>query len=413
MPRVFTFLTNLGSGVVWALAAYVALISVYMAVVLCGAWLGRPRQRGVENQPSFVVIIPAHNEDQGIASTLRQIQQTDYPSEQISIVVICDNCTDRTAEVASQFGAQVLRRSDLANRGKGQALGWALAEHPEIFSGADLIAIIDADMDVHPGFFSGMARAFADADVQAAQGRYVIANPLSGLLPALGFASYCYVNHVRLAGRCRWGGTADLKGSGMAFRSRFLLPRGWNAHSIAEDVQLGKELMLEGIRVEFVPDAIVSSDIPSNLSQVRIQQSRWDGGKHQVIAAMFPRALAALFRRPSVLLLDGLLDMLVPPLSVVVMLDILGLAVGWWVAREAVAVFGGSLAIFGLAVLTGLILNRAPPGVYWRLASAPLFMVWKLGLLVRLALMPAETNWHRTPRNTREADRLARKAAID
>ena len=395
-------ISNLGAALSMALAIYVALFSAYMACIVVGAWLSRLAARGTPvaaGQPAVVVLVPAHNEEQGIASTVAQILQADYASGQIRVVVIADNCTDGTATVARQAGAQVVERTDLVNRGKGQALGWALREHRVLFAGSGLLAIIDADMNVEAGFFAAMAQLFRLESIQVAQGRYVISNPARGVLSAIGFASYCYVNHVRPAGRCFWGGTADLKGSGMMFRTDFLLARGWTAHSIAEDIQLGKELMLEGVPVAFAQDAIVSSDIPATLAQVQVQQARWEGGKHHVIASVIPRALAALWRRPSLLLLDGMLDMLVPSLAVVALLDVCGLALGWWAIPATMPVFAGSLAVFAAAVLTGLLLNRAPAGVYLRLVSAPVFLLWKLLLLARLAIRPPETTWNRTPRD--------------
>ena len=392
----------LGSALSVALAIYVALFSVYMAFIVLGAWLSGPTRRKsvvVSSYPGVTVIVPAHNEEQGIAATVGQILQARYPARLIRVVVIADNCTDQTASIARQAGAQVVERMDTINRGKGQALGWVLREHRTLFSGSELLAIIDADMNVHAEFFMEMARLFRDPLIQTAQGRNVVSNPARGILSAVGFASFCYVNHVRPAGRCFWGGTADLKGTGMMFRSDFLLARGWTAHSIAEDAQLGKELMLEGIRVVLAQDAIVRSDIPATLAQVKVQQARWEGGKHQVIASLFPRTLTALFRRPSRLLLDGLMDMLVPPLALVVLLDLCGLALGWWTIPAIALVFAGSLAVFAAAVLTGLLLNSAPPGVYLRLLFAPLFLFWKLLLLARLAIRPAETVWNRTPRD--------------
>lgn len=396
---LLNWLPHLGRGLAWILAAYVGIFSLYAALNLVGSLLRRQAPKQANTHASFVVLIPAHNEELGIASTVRQILQTDYPLERISILVVADNCTDRTAECASQAGAHVLTRSDLTNRGKGQALGWALSTHQEIFRQADLIAFIDADMDVHRDFFTAMSGTFDDTSIVVAQGRDIVGNPSRGVLSAIGFASFCYVNHVRPEGRCFWGGTADLKGTGMVFRSSFLLPRGWNAHSIAEDAQMSKDLMLEGIRVEFVSDAIVTSDIPQTLRQVSIQQSRWDGGKHRVIASVLPRTFAAFLRRPSALLADGLLDMLIPPLSVVVLLNVMGLALAWWAEPVAVPVFFVSLASFTLAVLAGLVKNKAPAGVYWRLAAAPMFVVWKLVLLLRIAIRPAETSWNRTPRS--------------
>jgi len=74
---------------------------------------------------SFVVLVPAHNEETGLARTLANLGEIEYPHGCWKICVIADNCTDSTAEVARQFpGVDVYVRDDLEHRGKGFALEW-------------------------------------------------------------------------------------------------------------------------------------------------------------------------------------------------------------------------------------------------------------------------------------------------
>ena len=72
--------------------------------------------------PSLVVIIPAHNEESGIAATLRSLQK----SGEAAIVVIADNCRDRTAEIAHAHGVRVIERTHALEKGKPYALSYAL-----------------------------------------------------------------------------------------------------------------------------------------------------------------------------------------------------------------------------------------------------------------------------------------------
>lgn len=184
----------------------------------------------------------------------------------------------------------------------------------------------------------------------------------------------------------------------MVFKSGFLLPRGWPAHSIAEDIELGKELMLEGVGVEYVPAAQVLSEIPSTLAQVKVQQTRWEGGRRSIHAAMLRRAAAALLRRPSRMLLDGVLDLLVPPLSMVLLMAVMAIALAVWSGSASGWFSLASLVVFGIAVLSGLLQNRASWAVYARLAAAPLFVAWKIMLLIRIRNAAAPSTWQRTPR---------------
>lgn len=85
------------------------------------------------------VVIPAFNEEAAIASVIAELdatlRQNGVPAE---ILVVDDGSRDRTARVAAEAGARVLRHR--GNRGYGGALktGIAAASH-------DIIAIIDAD----------------------------------------------------------------------------------------------------------------------------------------------------------------------------------------------------------------------------------------------------------------------------
>ena len=55
---------------------------------------------------SISVIVPAHNEEASIGALLRGLVRDAAPGE-ISVVVACNGCTDRTAEIARTFGPSV------------------------------------------------------------------------------------------------------------------------------------------------------------------------------------------------------------------------------------------------------------------------------------------------------------------
>lgn len=384
----------------WPLAGFLLLLSVYMFGLCIGAWLLRsPRAMGA-TPPRIAVLIPAHNEEGGIATTVRDLLRSAYPQSALQIFVIADNCSDKTASVAAAHGATVLERHDLAIRGKGQALDWALKKLDGELQTFDLVAFVDADMYVDGKFFAEMAAQFQRAEVQVVQGRYTISNPSASWLTAMGYLSFAYVNHVRPAGRTFWGGTAELKGSGMVFRRELICSTGWPAGSIAEDVDFGKDLLLRGIRVMYAPRAIVTSDIPTKLKQVAVQQSRWEGGKFHVFSKFFRRTWQTFLRSPNAALADAMLDLFVPPLSVVVLLSLLGFALAFATTSPPPWIFLVPLATFGLAVMTGLLQLRPPFRTYLYIAAAPAFMAWKLFLLASIALRPAETEWKRTPRSS-------------
>ena len=99
-------------------------------------------------------MVPAHNEQDGIAGTVKNLLALDYDKDRFSVVVVADNCADETAARAEQAGARVFIRHDQERRGKGYALAHAFEKlHPEV----DAIVVVDADTFVSPN----LLRAFA------------------------------------------------------------------------------------------------------------------------------------------------------------------------------------------------------------------------------------------------------------
>ena len=71
-------------------------------------------------------MIPAHDEESGIATTVRSCLAANYPSSLFDVLVIADNCTDRTAAVAASAGARVVERFDAVKKSKGYAIEYLI-----------------------------------------------------------------------------------------------------------------------------------------------------------------------------------------------------------------------------------------------------------------------------------------------
>src|SRR5256885_15078345 len=62
----------------------------------------RPDPRPLADAPRIDVIIPARNEEQNISTCLQSLLAQDYSSSQLSIFVVNDGSTDRTAEIIQE-----------------------------------------------------------------------------------------------------------------------------------------------------------------------------------------------------------------------------------------------------------------------------------------------------------------------
>ncbi|MDQ1581759.1 MAG: hypothetical protein QOD05_2534 [Microbacteriaceae bacterium] len=92
------------------------------------------------DHPSVTIIVPAHNEVRGLARLLPALLAEADPGE-FRILVVCNGCTDDSAECARQFGPDV-EVIELAAASKAAALeaGTALvSDFPVVFIDADVL----------------------------------------------------------------------------------------------------------------------------------------------------------------------------------------------------------------------------------------------------------------------------------
>jgi cellulose synthase/poly-beta-1,6-N-acetylglucosamine synthase-like glycosyltransferase len=382
------------------LAVPTMTITLYLGALALASWAYRPpRTELSDDPPHFALIIPAHNEGAGIQAILEDVRQVNYPADSVTVFVVADNCDDDTADKARAAGATVLERHDRDHPGKGQALDWCLKTHEESLRAHDAIALVDADMEIDPGFFRALAEALATPGVEVVQALNTVARPERTWRTALGYLGFTAINHVRPAGRCFFGGTGELKGSGMAFRSELLLAYGWPAHSIAEDVEFSKRLLLDGHRVHYVPTALVTSEIPTHQKQAGVQQARWEGGRFYLVRHYLPRFFVEVLKRPTPARLDALLDLIVPPQSLLALLLVAFFVVAALVGVKLMVwplVAAGCVALY---VLSGPAQRRAPLRVWLYLGAAPALVAWKLALYGKMLLGGGPKGWVRTPRD--------------
>lgn len=119
---------------------------------------------------AVTVVIPVHNGARWLDGVLDAIRAQHYAAP-IEIIVVNDGSTDDSAAILRRRAAvDRLTILDGPRRGATVALnaGIRAATHP-------LIAQIDQDVVIHPGWMTTLASALDDANVAAAQGHYVAA----------------------------------------------------------------------------------------------------------------------------------------------------------------------------------------------------------------------------------------------
>lgn len=355
----------------------------------------RPRRRrGAGERPAFAVIIPAHNEERMVDRCVESLVADSYHPRP-RMLVVADNCSDRTAELARKAGAEVLVRVDPNARGKAHALRAGFT-HLRADSGAEPSAVIfvDADCEVDRGFFDAHADAFSRGAVATQAFYYAFASETTvGRLRSLALR---LVHWGRPLGLARLGLGSGIKGSGMGIR--------WDAvetamegDGLAEDASMTIALARAGHAVTFVPHARVRGYFAGSYDEARVQDNRWEHGR----LALAPQALTAAARALSgghPRAAAGALDVASLPLTMVVALAALAVSVAV-VAGGRTPLVLALLSVVAVPayVLSGAVASRAPAKELTALWEAPRFFVHKLGVYRRIRR--GRLNWERTPRS--------------
>jgi GT2 family glycosyltransferase len=401
-PRRRFLLTRL---IIWGFLAPQGALAVSTGYLLALLLAARDETRSAPkplaigpDRLRFVVLVPAHDEESGIGATLESLELCVYPRDDRRTVVIADNCIDRTADCARRAGVEVWERFDPAHRGKGFALGWALARLQAEGDTFDAVVVLDADCVASPNLLSAIDERLRSG-AHAVQVNYVAANPDDSNASALRFSGFALMNTVRFLGKQRLGLSCGLVGTGMAFTRDLLTREPWSATGIVEDAEYHLRLVQAGERSQFVPEAWVSSAVPTSLKGSSDQQARWEQGKLQLIRHWSPRLVSAGLARRDIVQIHAGLEWLVPPQSLIaagtVGSALAGLLLG---SRRLMLLSTATLTAQLIFVLEGLRLVRAPIQVYRALLLAPALIAGKVALYVRLLGGRGPTSWVRTER---------------
>jgi cellulose synthase/poly-beta-1,6-N-acetylglucosamine synthase-like glycosyltransferase len=382
---------------VYGLLALAALPTLVFVVEVLAA-LPRSRRALPAVDPSLrvAVLVPAHDEARGIAATLATIAPQLRAGDRL--LVVADNCSDATADVARAAGAEVFERSDDARRGKS----FAVASGVTLLAAnaPDIVILVDADCCVEAGAIDALRACAAERPAQAA---YVMRAP-EGAPPTRRLAELLFLvrNVVRPLGLQRLGVPCLLTGAGMAFPWSLIRGAPLESGSVVEDLQLAIDLAADGTPPRFCGEARVTSMFPTGEPAATAQQTRWLWGVVRAIAQA-PRLVVAAVRHRQPSLIGLAAELAVPPLTMLFALWAVALVASGVVtlvdhdARPLLAAAGG-LGACALAIVAAWLRfarDRVPASV---VIGAPLYALPALRAAV-VALARRRQRWNRTERD--------------
>jgi cellulose synthase/poly-beta-1,6-N-acetylglucosamine synthase-like glycosyltransferase len=394
------------------LLAAIVLVPVLVVCIECVAALLPRRQLrvtagggmagGDAKRPNVFVVIPAHNEELVIGRTLAEVCPMLEAGDRV--VVVADNCTDKTVEIASGFPVEVIQRNDLIQIGKGYALDFA-ARHlakGDLPETPPVVVVIDADCSVAPGTLGVLADQVAKTNCLA-QAVYVMScPPAAGPGDLVSTLAFLVRNQVRPQGLHRLNLPCSLTGSGMAFPWAVFRDAPLATACIVEDLQLGVELLIRGCGARLCEDARITGILPSDRTDAVSQRTRWEHGHLRLALTQVPRLFASAFTSIRLGPLATALDIAVPPLSLLILTLFIATC-----AAAMLAAFGGSYWPI-IMLLAGNVALMFSLTIAWMAfgrsilplsaaAAVPRYVLAKVPLYVRF-LTRRQTRWVRTPR---------------
>ena len=300
-----------------AVATGVLIYQVVMALLS-----GRKKREPIlpdQKHHRFALIISARNERNVIGQLLDSLMAQEYPKEFFDVYVIADNCTDNTAQVAAEHGAIVLERFNEVEKGKGYALAWFFDKiHSEKPRGYyDAYGVFDADNLVDKNYLAAMNQRL-NRGMKIAVGYRDIKNPSDNWVSGAYSIYFWCICRFFLQTRSRLGMSGLVSGTGFVFRSELIADTGWNTQTITEDCEFSLMQILNGNRIEYVPDAIFYDEQPTTFRIANRQRYRWALGSIQCIQLFMGTFFKGIFSRHFVRSLDMFIYLMSIPCSAVV-----------------------------------------------------------------------------------------------
>lgn len=300
---------------VFALAMYYFVLAIF-------GLRRKVEKKSYNSEKRFAMLVAAHNEEVVIGNLVESLKKQKYPKEMFDIFVIADNCTDNTAKIAREYGANVYERFNTEQRGKGYALEWMFAKIFKMNKKYDAIAVFDADNLVSPNWIKEMNSKMCEG-YKVVQGYIDSKNPNDSWIATSYSVAFWSQNRMYQLARANIGLSNQIGGTGFAIDTQILKDLGWGATCLTEDLEFSCKLILNGEKVGWAHDAIIYDEKPLTLKQSWVQRKRWMQGFTDVASRYFFKLLKKGIKDKKWFVLDCALYVIQPFLTLLLGISML------------------------------------------------------------------------------------------
>ena len=264
---------------------YSVTITLYIFTRFLLAYLHRPVEVDASYEPTVTFVVPAKNEEDNIAETIRRFGAVDYPKEKIEVIAINDGSTDQTLlhmhEVAEEMRSKVAHIEVVnfeVNRGKryGMAEGVKRATH-------DIVIFVDSDSFVEPSSVRHLVKYFAIPEIGAVSGHTDVYNADTNLLTRMQALRYYIAFKVYKAAESAFGNVTCCPGCCSAYRRSYVmefLDEWLHQTFFGKECTFGDDRSLTNFMIRhhaaaYSSEAKAYTVVPDSMGKYMRQQQRW------------------------------------------------------------------------------------------------------------------------------------------
>lgn len=236
----------------------------------------------VDTYHDFTILIRAHNEEDVIAQSVDSALQAIYPKEKRHVVVFAHNCTDKTAEIAKAHGARVIEVGD--KDPKHRTASWCMKLGMDVLKSDgnkyDYFLFLDADNQISENYILECNKA-ACSGVLLGKTFENSKNLTDNFISCMIGLWYIRDNFVASRGRSVLHLGCIMDGCASMVKAKYALE--WDAMSTSDDIEFTlNRLLNDGLKVEYINNAMVFEDQPTTLKDVFNRNARMGNGLNKL-----------------------------------------------------------------------------------------------------------------------------------
>ena len=239
----------------------------------------RVRRRD-DRWPTLTVALAAHDEQTCIRQKVENCLALDYPPEKLEVLVGCDGCTDRTAELARATGDARVTVVEGPRSGKATVLSQLVPR-----ARGDVVLLTDANTLLDRGAAKALARHFQEPSVGAVVGRLRLYNRVKR-----DYEESLYWKYETVLKFYEGKLGCVLGANGGLYAVRRLLFQPLPRATIIDDFVVAVRIAARGWCVPYEPEAVAYEETTEDVSEEFGRRARIGAGNWQSLA-LVPEAL--------------------------------------------------------------------------------------------------------------------------